>query len=149
MPSQTSREDLALFTTLATNKHKELQLPPETLRSDVLRMFLTNLGCELSPVCAFLGGQLAQDAINVIGGKEQPIQNMLVFDGEDFKAPIYALGSDLMINMQSDATAIPPQMPIIGNGAGMSMVAGPMDSMATGMAAIANPTMPRNGFAGS
>jgi ubiquitin-like 1-activating enzyme E1 A len=154
MPSQTSRDDLALFTTLATNKHKELQLPPETLRSEILRMFLSNLGCEISPVCAFLGGQLAQDAINVIGGKEQPIQNMLIFDGEDLKAPIYTLTSDLMLNMQN--TAPLPQMPIIGNGADMAMMAAPLDPMAAGVAPIADPTMPpasdptapQNGFTG-
>jgi ubiquitin-like 1-activating enzyme E1 A len=86
-----SHADIALFTTLATSKHQELQLHPETLRADFLRAFLQNLGSELSPVCAFLGGQLAQDVINVIGGKEQPIQNLLLFDGEESKGPIYAM----------------------------------------------------------
>ena len=87
----TSHADLELFTTLATEKHKELQLPPETLRSDFLRSFLQNLGSEIAPVTAFLGGQLAQDAINVLGHREQPIQNFLLFDGEEFKGPVYAL----------------------------------------------------------
>ncbi len=86
-----SRVDLELFTTLATEKHKELQLPPETLRSDFLRSFLQNLGSELAPVTAFLGGVLAQDVINVLGKREQPIQNFLLFDGEESKGPIYAL----------------------------------------------------------
>ena len=49
------------------------------------------MGSEIAPVCAFLGGQLAQDVINVVGGKEQPIQNMLLFDGEESKGPVYAL----------------------------------------------------------
>ena len=40
---------------------------------------------------AFLGGQLAQDVINVLGQREQPIQNFLLFDGEDSKGPVYAL----------------------------------------------------------
>ena len=86
-----SRPDLELFTTLATEKHSELQLPHETLRSDFLRSFLQNIGSELAPVTAFLGGQLAQDVINVLGQREQPIQNFLLFDGEDSKGPIYAL----------------------------------------------------------
>ena len=89
-PTHTHTE-IELFTTLATEKHKELQLPTETLRADFLRSFLQNVGSEISPVCAFLGGQLAQDVINVVGGKEQPIQNMLLFDGEDSKGPVYAL----------------------------------------------------------
>ncbi|KAH0538739.1 hypothetical protein FGG08_004691 [Glutinoglossum americanum] len=90
LPSQ-SRADMELFTTLATAKHKELQLPPETLTSEFLRNFLQNMGAELAPVTAFLGGVLAQDVINVLGGREQPIQNFLLFDAEESKAPVYAL----------------------------------------------------------
>jgi ubiquitin-like 1-activating enzyme E1 A len=90
LPSH-SKVDLELFTTLATEKHKEFQLPPESLRSDFLRSFLQNLGSELAPVTAFLGGQLAQDVINVLGKREQPIQNLLLFDGEESKGPVYAL----------------------------------------------------------
>ena len=86
-----SHDDLRLFTSLATDKHKELQLPSETLRAEFLRMFLQNLGSEIAPVTAFLGGQLAQDVINVLGGREQPIQNFLLFDGDTAKGPIYAL----------------------------------------------------------
>ncbi|KAL8665844.1 MAG: hypothetical protein Q9202_001967 [Teloschistes flavicans] len=86
-----SHQDLQLFTTLATEKHKELQLPSETLRSEFLRSFLQNVGSEIAPVTAFLGGQLAQDVINVLGQREQPIQNFLLFDSEDSKGPVYAL----------------------------------------------------------
>lgn len=90
LPSH-SHADLELFTTLATEKHKELLLPPETLRSEFLRSFLQNIGSEIAPVTAFLGGQLAQDVINVLGQREQPIQNLLLFDGEESKGPVYAL----------------------------------------------------------
>jgi ubiquitin-like 1-activating enzyme E1 A len=83
--------DLAAFTTLATEKHKELQLPAETLKSEFLRSFLQNMGSELAPVTAILGGQLAQDVINVLGKREQPIQNLTLFDGEEFLGPIYPL----------------------------------------------------------
>ncbi|KAI4247052.1 MAG: hypothetical protein L6R40_001717 [Gallowayella cf. fulva] len=90
LPTQ-SHADLQLFTTLATEKHKELQLPTETLRSEFLRSFLHNVGSEIAPVTAFLGGQLAQDVINVLGQREQPIQNFLLFDSDDSKGPVYAL----------------------------------------------------------
>lgn len=90
LPSH-GRADLELFTRLATEKHRELLLPPETLRSDFLRSFLQNLGSEISPVATFLGGSLAQDVINVLGQREQPLQNMLLFDGEEFKGPIYSM----------------------------------------------------------
>ncbi|KAH8602452.1 hypothetical protein B0O99DRAFT_588646 [Bisporella sp. PMI_857] len=86
-----SMEDLKLFTVTATQKHKALGLPEETLKSEILRRFLQNLGSEISPVCAMLGGQLAQDVINVLGGRQQPIQNLIVLDGELMEAPMYAL----------------------------------------------------------
>lgn len=99
-----SHTDLQAFTTTATEKHKELQLPIETLRSEFLRSFLQNIGSEMSPVTAFLGGQLAQDVINVLGAREQPIQNFVMFDGEEFQAPVYSLhpifddGLDSVVN---------------------------------------------------
>jgi ubiquitin-like 1-activating enzyme E1 A len=91
LPNSHHKADLELFTTLATEKHKELLLPHETLRSEFLRSFLQNLGSEISPAAAFIGGALAQDVINVLGAREQPLQNLLLFDGEECKAPIYAM----------------------------------------------------------
>lgn len=89
LPSTT--DDLKLFTMLATQKHKALGLPEDTLRSEVLRKFLQNLGSEIAPVTAVLGGQLAQDVINVLGARQQPIQNMVVFDGDTMEAPTFPL----------------------------------------------------------
>jgi ubiquitin-like 1-activating enzyme E1 A len=88
---QHNRADLVAFTELATQKHSELQLPPETLKSEFLRKFLQNLGSELAPVTAILGGLLAQDVINVLGKREQPIQNLCLFDGEEYNVPVYSL----------------------------------------------------------
>jgi ubiquitin-like 1-activating enzyme E1 A len=85
------KSQLELFTTIAKVKHTELFLPAETLTGPMLRDFVTNLGSELAPVTAFLGGQLAQDVINVLGHREQPIQNLVLFDGDDMAGPVYAL----------------------------------------------------------
>ncbi|KAF1942108.1 hypothetical protein EJ02DRAFT_403274 [Clathrospora elynae] len=84
-------EHLEVFTTIAKLKHQELLLPVESLKAEFLRSFLQNLGSELAPVTAFLGGQLAQDVINVLGQREQPIQNLMLFDGEDSVGPVYTL----------------------------------------------------------
>ncbi|KAL1302584.1 hypothetical protein AAFC00_002962 [Neodothiora populina] len=90
MPSH-SKEDLIIYTSLANEKLLELQMPPETLKADFLRSFLQNIGSELVPVAAFVGGRLSEDVINVLGKREQPLQNMAFFDGENFEGPIYAL----------------------------------------------------------
>lgn len=84
-------DDLKLFTRLATQKHKALGLPDETLRSETLRKFLQNIGTEIIPVTAILGGQLAQDVINVLGARQQPIQNLVIFDGYTIEAPMFSL----------------------------------------------------------
>ena len=113
-----SRADLELYTSLATEKHRELQLPPETLRADFLRSFLQNIGSEIAPVTAFLGGKLAEDVINVIGQREQPIQNFLLFDGEESKGPVYALhpvfeGDGLLDPSMALPMTVPPVNEVI------------------------------------
>lgn len=86
--------DLQKFTRAATQKHKELGLPTETLRAEFLRSFLQNIGSEIAPVTAILGGQLAQDVINVLGQTQQPIQNTVIFDGNAMEATQYPLHPD-------------------------------------------------------
>ena len=36
---------------------------------------------ELSPVCAVVGGMLAQDILKALGARETPLANFFVFDG--------------------------------------------------------------------
>ncbi|EMC96878.1 hypothetical protein BAUCODRAFT_54821, partial [Baudoinia panamericana UAMH 10762] len=90
LPGHTSA-DLASFTTLATAKSRELQLPPETLKSEFLRSFMQNVGAEMMPTAAFVGGRLSEDVINVLGKREQPIQNFALFDGDGLEGRIYSL----------------------------------------------------------
>lgn len=93
-PSPTSHADIAAFTTYATNCHRHLGLPAETLKSGMLRGFLQNLGSEIAPVAAIVGGWLSQDVINVLGQRQQPLQNFVFFDGSETEAPVYALHPD-------------------------------------------------------
>lgn len=92
LPGHTA-QDLVTFTTLATTRARELQLPAETLRSEFLRSFIQNIGAELVPTAAFVGGRLSEDVINVLGKREQPIQNLALFDGDAFEGRIYSLYS--------------------------------------------------------
>lgn len=86
-----STEDSAAFTRLVEVKHKLLGLPEETKKSEMIRQFVDNVGSSIAPVTAVLGGQLAQDVINVLGARQQPIQNLVIFDGDKMEAPMYAL----------------------------------------------------------
>ncbi|KAF2669439.1 hypothetical protein BT63DRAFT_401593 [Microthyrium microscopicum] len=91
VPQPNSASDIAKFTSLATEKHTLLNLPRETLKAEFLRKFLQNVGSQIAPVTAMLGGLLGQDVINVIGKREQPIQNFCLFNGDDYDVPVFAL----------------------------------------------------------
>ncbi|KAH8169672.1 thiF family protein [Sarocladium implicatum] len=149
-----NREDLKMFTQIATQKHKALGLPTETLSSEFLRSFLQNLGSEVAPVTAILGGQLAQDVINVLGQKQQPIQNMVIFDGTTMEAAMYplhpmdALGAD-QLSMETatmpgngDAAMLQPGMDGMGGMGDMNGMMGmPMLNDPNANMAFANPMM--------
>ena len=107
-----SQAELAAFTASALDRHKELTLPPETLTADFLKSFLGNLHSEIAPVTAYLGGQLAQDVINVLGKREQPIQNLMLFDGEDGAGPVYAL-HPIFVNPVPHTVPIPVEAPVV------------------------------------
>lgn len=150
-----NRDDLKMFTQIATQKHKALGLPSETLSSEFLRSFLQNLGSEVAPVTAILGGQLAQDVINVLGQKQQPIQNMVIFDGTTMEAAMYplhpmdALGADqlsmdtaTMPPSNGDATMLQPGMDGMGGMGDMNGMMGmPMLNDPNANMAFANPMM--------
>jgi ubiquitin-like 1-activating enzyme E1 A len=120
-----NREDLKLFTQIATGKHKALGLPSETLRPEFLRSFLQNLGSEIAPVTAILGGQLAQDVINVLGRTQQPIQNMVIFDGTTMESLMYPLHPDGTLG--ASLLSLGGVEPIVPNGGNMMM--GDMNGM--------------------
>lgn len=120
-----NRDDLKLFTQIATQKHKALSLPSETLRPEVLRSFLQNLGSEISPVAAILGGQLAQDVINVLGQTQQPIQNTVIFDGNSMEAVMYPLHPEGMV-LGANLLSLGVGVGVGGDGGGDAGVAGGM-----------------------
>ncbi|KAI2615466.1 hypothetical protein GGR54DRAFT_290727 [Hypoxylon sp. NC1633] len=103
-----NKQDLEAFTRSATQHHQFLSLPADTLRSEFLRSFLQNVGGEIAPVTAILGGQLAQDVINVRGQRQQPIQNMVVFDGERMEAEMYPLHPEGNIGRAQLELSLPP-----------------------------------------
>ena len=90
LPAQ-SHPDIVAFSTLANNKARELMLPSETLRGEFLKNFIQNMGAEIVPTAAFVGGRLSEDVLNVLGKREQPIQNFAFFDGEAPDGRIYCL----------------------------------------------------------
>lgn len=136
-----NKDDLKTFTSIAMQKHKDLSLPTETLNSEFLRSFLQNIGCEIAPVTAILGGQLAQDVINVLGQTQQPIQNTLIFDGNTMEGSLYPLHPQGVLG----AAQLMSAMPGLGNGemngfglSGSSLMNLPMGGMDMAMGGMEN-----------
>eukprot|EP00743_Colponemidia_sp_Colp-15_P005056 GILK01005444.1.p1 GENE.GILK01005444.1~~GILK01005444.1.p1 ORF type:complete len:320 (-),score=53.72 GILK01005444.1:236-1195(-) len=69
------------FLTHARTKFASVSNVPATVTDDLLRMLGRVSIAELSPVCAVLGGEMAQEVIKVISGKDAPIQNWFFYDG--------------------------------------------------------------------
>ncbi|KAF7544269.1 hypothetical protein G7Z17_g10089 [Cylindrodendrum hubeiense] len=127
--SPSTRDDLKMFTQMATQKHKALSLPSETLRPEFLRSFLQNLGSEIAPVTAILGGQLAQDVINVLGQTQQPIQNMVVFDGNSMEALMYPLHPEGSLGASMFSLSGPADSAMVPNGGAPMMMPPSMDAL--------------------
>lgn len=59
----------------------------DLILQDVARQF----GCEFQPVAAILAGCLSQDVINMLSKRENPINNLLIFNGKKAEMPIYTI----------------------------------------------------------
>ncbi|KAF3919174.1 hypothetical protein AA313_de0200479 [Arthrobotrys entomopaga] len=86
-----NKEDTKVFMSAIHDARNDLGLPLENVDAAFAISFLDSVGTELSPVAAILGGMLAQGVINFLGKREQPLQNILIFDGDSTNAPIYSL----------------------------------------------------------
>lgn len=70
---------------------RQLGLPVGIVDKKVVSSFAANLGVEISPVAAVLGGIIGQEVLNYISKKQQPLQNLLVFNGDSTIGPIYCV----------------------------------------------------------
>ncbi|GAA5930472.1 uncharacterized protein JCM15063_004814 [Sporobolomyces koalae] len=64
----------------------------ESVEDEVISRFVSLLGHEFAPSCAIVGGILGQDVLNAIGGKEEPVRNLMVFDGDSGEGGVWSLG---------------------------------------------------------
>jgi ubiquitin-like 1-activating enzyme E1 A len=59
-----------------------LSLPSTVVTLEKTLEFIAEIqGPDLSGVAAVVGGILAQDVLNVLAGREPPLKNWLIFDG--------------------------------------------------------------------
>jgi ubiquitin-like 1-activating enzyme E1 A len=70
------------FFKLVENTANGLALPSTVVTLEKTSDFIAEIqGPDLSCTAAVVGGILAQDVLNVLAGKEPPLKNWLIFDG--------------------------------------------------------------------
>lgn len=60
-----------------------------TIKDDYLEQFIKQQGVEFTPVASVIGGAVAQDVINILGKRQSPLNNFIVFDGITLDMPIF------------------------------------------------------------
>ena len=81
---------ISTFKEELVNTCKQLQIDPTlVLKPKYVEQFVKQNGVEFSPVAAVLGGAVSQDVINILGKKQQPLNNFIIFDGITLDMPIF------------------------------------------------------------
>lgn len=70
---------------------RQLEVPESTLNDQYIKQFVKQMGVEFSPVSAIIGGAVAQDVINILGKRQSPLNNFIVFDGITLDMPIFEM----------------------------------------------------------
>ncbi|GAA5875169.1 hypothetical protein JCM16303_005032 [Sporobolomyces ruberrimus] len=90
------RDDGERITSESLRKKADEVLPrlgvsPTDLTDPVISRFVELTPHEFAPSCAVLGGVLGQDVLNAVGGKEEPVRNLMAFDGDLGEGGVWAL----------------------------------------------------------
>lgn len=68
---------------------KQLGVDESTLLNNYVEEFQKQQGLEFAPVASVIGGAVAQDVINILGKRQSPLNNFIVFDGITLDMPIF------------------------------------------------------------
>ncbi|KAG0203268.1 SUMO-activating enzyme subunit 1 [Mortierella sp. GBA30] len=81
MPQGSSQEDMAAMFRLRDERLRTAQVNPAFVDDDLLQTLAATASAEISPVCAILGGFLAQDILKTLSGKDAPLLNYFMYNG--------------------------------------------------------------------
>lgn len=68
---------------------RQLVIPETVLNETYVEQFTKQEGVQFAPVSAIIGGTIAQDVINILGKRQPPLNNFIVFDGITLDMPIF------------------------------------------------------------
>ncbi|KAI0081590.1 hypothetical protein K474DRAFT_1613323, partial [Panus rudis PR-1116 ss-1] len=88
--SQASGLEIIALALLAKAEVNRQALP--NIPRDLVETMVTTAAHEISPVCAVVGGMLAQDILKALAARESPIANFFTFDGSTGGGTVCRLG---------------------------------------------------------
>ncbi|BGP53900.1 E1 ubiquitin-activating protein aos1 [Rhodotorula sphaerocarpa] len=89
---QTVEVDPTALSSMAKKLLPEMGVSADLLPAEEIERIATLQSAEFAPTCAIVGGILGQDVLNAVGGKEEPVRNLLVYEGQTGQARVWGLG---------------------------------------------------------
>ncbi|KAF9124780.1 SUMO-activating enzyme subunit 1 [Mortierella sp. 14UC] len=81
LPDASSREDLEAIFKLRNERLTSAQVDNAFVDDDLLQTLADTALAEIAPVCAIVGGFLAQDILKTLSGKDAPLLNYFLYNG--------------------------------------------------------------------
>lgn len=86
---ETEKVDSSTLKQKAIEACRQLSIPETVLNDTYVEQFAQQKGVQFVPVSAVIGGTIAQDVINILGKRQPPLNNFIVFDGITLDMPIF------------------------------------------------------------
>ncbi|KAF9580034.1 hypothetical protein BGW38_003476, partial [Lunasporangiospora selenospora] len=81
LPQVDDLDDMATMCRLRDEKLLSAEVDGQFVGDDLLRTLVSTAAAEIAPVCAIVGGFLAQDILKTLSGKDAPLLNYFLYNG--------------------------------------------------------------------
>ncbi|KAG0378165.1 SUMO-activating enzyme subunit 1 [Mortierella sp. AD032] len=81
LPDTSSQEDMDALLKLRDERLESAQVDGTFVDNDLLQTLVGTASAEIAPVCAIVGGFLAQDILKTLSGKDAPLLNYFLYNG--------------------------------------------------------------------
>ncbi|KAF9998393.1 SUMO-activating enzyme subunit 1 [Entomortierella chlamydospora] len=81
LPQGGNQQDLEAMFKLRDERLKSAQVDNSFVEDELLQTLVETASAEISPVCAIVGGFLAQDILKALSGKDSPLLNYFLYNG--------------------------------------------------------------------
>ncbi|RHZ63702.1 hypothetical protein Glove_328g27 [Diversispora epigaea] len=91
LPDVNNTEDIDKLNSIKDSQLQSLNILTTTTLDELIESIARNSTAEITPVCAILGGLLAQDILNALSRRGLPIKNFYLFNGFQDNGIVYPI----------------------------------------------------------